>query len=496
MSTLLFIARLVLAAVFGVAAISKVTSPPRVRESVIAFGIPGSVATPFAALLVAAEVAAAVALVSKAGAWYGALGALGLLTLFSVGITVNLLRNNRPNCNCFGQLRAEPIGWPSLWRNAALSAIAAAVIVYGRDARSYPAFWPSALNAAQLFTRAAPFISFALLGAIAVILLQILRQQGRMLLRLDEIEERMGGSTPARPLAAPLAGLVPGTPAPAFTLPDLAGIPESLDDLLSAQKPVLLIFSNPTCGPCKALLPDIVDWSRDFDDLMIVLISRTGAAADFEGAAALGAERVLIQGENEVAEVYDVHGTPAAVAIAPDGRIASFVAQGGDAIRGLVSAMRANNLPLAASPHLSAVGEAAPDLTLETSAGERFALADLRGAPALLLFWNQLCGFCQKMLPELRAWEANAPANAPRLIVVLNGNSDDVRALGVHSTVVFDQDSRLSEAFGANGTPMAVLLDADGHIASELAAGAQAFFALAARSIASGNDGLVAASAG
>jgi len=44
---------------------------------------------------------------------------------------------------------------------------------------------------------------------------------------------------------------------------------------------------------------------------------------------------------------------------------------------------------------------------------------------------------------------------------------------------VLDQDFTIGRKFGANGTPMTVLVDAKGNIASELAAGAPAVLALA-----------------
>jgi hypothetical protein len=40
--------------------------------------------------------------------------------------------------------------------------------------------------------------------------------------------------------------------------------------------------------------------------------------------------------------------------------------------------------------------------------------------------------------------------------------------------VLRDEDGAVASAYGANGTPMAVVVDADGRIASDLAVGAQA----------------------
>ncbi len=36
----------------------------------------------------------------------------------------------------------------------------------------------------------------------------------------------------------------------------------------------------------------------------------------------------------------------------------------------------------------------------------------------LVLFWRPSCGFCQRMLNDLKAWEANPPTNAPKLLMV------------------------------------------------------------------------------
>jgi thiol-disulfide isomerase/thioredoxin len=207
---------------------------------------------------------------------------------------------------------------------------------------------------------------------------------------------------------------------------------------------------------------------------------------------------VLLQREREVAEQYQAYGTPAAVAIAPDGRVASHVAQGGEAIRNLVLTIQAGELPpLPAQVETLRVGEPAPELTFKTVAGEEFALSGLRGTATLLLFWNQGCGFCQQMLPDLKAWEATGPPPAaPRLVVVSSGSAADNSTLNLQSAVVLDEGSRAAQAFGATGTPMAVLLDGEGRVASQVAAGAQEVFALANREVPPGGNGRVTATVG
>jgi Methylamine utilisation protein MauE len=76
----------------------------------IDFGVPAALARPLGLLLSLSELAVAAALVPVATAWWGALGALALLLLFVVGISMNLARGRKPECHCFGQLHSAPAG--------------------------------------------------------------------------------------------------------------------------------------------------------------------------------------------------------------------------------------------------------------------------------------------------------------------------------------------------------------------------------------------------
>ncbi len=84
------------------------------------------------------------------------------------------------------------------------------------------------------------------------------------------------------------------------------------------------------------------------------------------------------------------------------------------------------------------------------------------------------------MLADLKAWEMQPPEAAPRLLVVSTDSVQDNQAMGLRSPVVLDQTGMsIGSKFGASGTPMAIVVDAEGRIASELAAGAPAVLALA-----------------
>jgi peroxiredoxin len=124
-------------------------------------------------------------------------------------------------------------------------------------------------------------------------------------------------------------------------------------------------------------------------------------------------------------------------------------------------------------------GETAPAFTLPDLSGQRISLADFRGKQTLILFWNPGCGFCQQMLADLKDWEKDASQEEMTLLVVSTGNVDENRALGLRSPVLLDDAFTIGPAFGVHGTPMAVLVDAEGKIASEVAAGAPAVLTLA-----------------
>jgi hypothetical protein len=81
------------------------------------------------------------------------------------------------------------------------------------------------------------------------------------------------------------------------------------------------------------------------------------------------------------------------------------------------------------------------------------------------------------MLPDLRAFERRPPAGAPPLLVISAGDPERTPEQQIHSQVLIDSEGEAMGAFGAAGTPMAVLID-DGKIGSPVAAGADAVLAL------------------
>jgi peroxiredoxin len=125
-------------------------------------------------------------------------------------------------------------------------------------------------------------------------------------------------------------------------------------------------------------------------------------------------------------------------------------------------------------PGPSILGSAAPAFQLPDLAGKTVDLTQLRGTPTLLLFWNPTCGYCRRMLGDLQAWEAQAHPNAPRLLLISTGTVEANGALGLTAPVLLDSGFSTGFAYGAKGTPSAVLIDAQGQVASEVVVGASA----------------------
>jgi peroxiredoxin len=133
-------------------------------------------------------------------------------------------------------------------------------------------------------------------------------------------------------------GLPVGAEAPEFELPDLEGNIVSLATVRERGLPVLLLFSDPACGPCSALLPRVGRWQQEHaDELAVVVVSNGDVGDNHASASEHGVTLVLRQETHAVGLAYGANGTPMAVLVGADGRIASSLVAGGEAIATLVT---------------------------------------------------------------------------------------------------------------------------------------------------------------
>src|SRR5690349_14719946 len=115
--------RILLAIVFSVAGLTKLLDRPGTRQNLQEFGVPEPLASSTALFLPIAELTVAASLIPLVSAWLGGIGALVLMGLFALVIGVNMSLGRKPDCRCFGQLAAKPIGWSTLSRNLVLAAL-------------------------------------------------------------------------------------------------------------------------------------------------------------------------------------------------------------------------------------------------------------------------------------------------------------------------------------------------------------------------------------
>jgi peroxiredoxin len=201
---------------------------------------------------------------------------------------------------------------------------------------------------------AAVILLAVLLAGACWMIYGLLRQNGRILVRLETVEAAIealaADRSPGRVFAdrslaksrLNRAGLTAGTVAPAFTLPTVDGREVSLADY--AGRRLLLVFSDPSCGPCTELLPRLAAAARQ-SDVAVLVVSRGGVDANRRTLAECGVTLpVALQAHWEISRLYGKFATPIAYLIDEHGRIASDVAAGASPILSLLTAAAAPEL--------------------------------------------------------------------------------------------------------------------------------------------------------
>ena len=333
--------------------------------------------------------------------------------------------------------------------------------------------WITRLDGAELVALVVGAVAALLLAVGGIAFVSLMRSYGRVLVRLERVETALveAGIELEDEADMPHFGLEPGSPAPAFSALTLAGEIASLETLTASGKPSILLFTNTHCPPCRTLLPTVASWQRDLRDSLNVVLAMDGSVDEIR-AETLELENVLLDENRELYDAFRANGTPGAVLVAPDGTVASWVVSGVDWIEQLVGQLVHGRTEdeEAGIP----VGADVPALELPSLSGEPIGLDSLRGRESVLLFWNPDCGFCRGMHDDLLAWEATANGVTPRLVVVSSGDEARTEQEGFSSLVLLDRDFAAGTAFNAHGTPMAVLVDAEGRIGSRVVAGADA----------------------
>jgi peroxiredoxin len=218
----------------------------------------------------------------------------------------------------------------------------------------------------------------------------LVKQQGRILLRLDQLEHQAASAAAATPAARPEAPAEPaepdgelvGTEFPAFAYPELTGKTVALENFRG--KRVLLVNWNFECGFCDSIVPDLAALETGFEkaNAALVLLARGDAAANQKAAAEHGLRcPILVRKDGDCPAPFRHRGTPVAYLLDEEGRIDAPFASGAHEVLGLARALAAPESPAAqsAEPGSQQASLAGQETVTQPPASHRVRLPGLRG---------------------------------------------------------------------------------------------------------------------
>ncbi|MDT7838910.1 TlpA family protein disulfide reductase [Aquabacterium sp. OR-4] len=312
--------------VFLVAGVRKLRDTSATASAMRGFGVPAGLAQRLAPVLPWAELGVVVLLLLPGLALAGAALAVAMLAAFTLAITAALLRGVRPACNCFGQSAGKPINWLTAARNAALLGCAALMLVQPAALSSgLIDVWAGSLRGLDLATVVALVLA-SLVAVQALVMSKLFSQQGRMLLRIDNLEHELAQRTSATVShSLPPSGLTLGALAPDFDwMPLAGGAVQSMARRWPERREWVLVFVSAECAPCHELL----EWLAALPERSMALVITNGSPEHNRSLRKLAKRlEVVTQSGQQAQDAYGVIGTPSAVRIA-DGRIASGMAIG------------------------------------------------------------------------------------------------------------------------------------------------------------------------
>lgn len=445
------------AAVLITSGIAKLGEPVASRDAFTALRLPDALAkSPAPALLPWGEIALGILLLSTSGPLL--LAAALATTLLFVAYTVVIARalgfDEPVSCNCFGKLGNHAVSRRTLWRNVLL-------VVTGLLAMLAPLLDVSVWRAIAADAGGVlPWVAMAALtGAVAVLVLG------------------GGPATEAAPVRASEAKA--GDRVPFFTLrtPDGATHINSWD----LERPTLLLFLSPGCGPCERVVRQVSDWAANSPDTDVRVVLSDSQVSQVETLVpeAVRPLTLLDPGGNVLAQ--SGAGTPSALLVGPSGAMLAPAASGQDSVTELAHSRYADAsaVPVAEpeppAPAPVAQVEAEDDLedyvrlpiptTLVLDGPKPLTLHELTAQKAqLLVSVTCLCGTSRDAVAAVAGYAERLPAIE---VALLSRLRRDQLPLGEDSPtrVLYDHAGLTQMELDMHGSPQAILLGADGMIA-------------------------------
>jgi len=340
---------------------------------------------------------------------------------------------------------------------------------------------------------------------------QLVKQQGRLLLRLDQLERDVQVDSRTNGTQhEPESDRFLGTDFPSFEFPDLYGNTVALEDFRG--KPVLLVNWNFECGFCDAIAPELARLQASLEKQKVrsVLLSYGEPGSNRTQAAEHGLKcTILLSKDSERPRPFDQQGTPVAYLLDETGRVARPLANGADQVVEV-----AKQLSLSAAPGSESsngkhqrkkplgerplsesriernglkAGTPAQLFLLPDLRGRNISLEEYRGKRVLLVFSDPQCGPCDELAPELARLQVEHVQNGLAFVLVGRGSEEENKRKaeqhGIKFPVVLQEKWKLSKQYGIFATPVAFLINETGLIAQDVAIGKDAVLALARRGV-------------
>ncbi|MET0623679.1 MAG: TlpA disulfide reductase family protein [Pyrinomonadaceae bacterium] len=353
----------------------------------------------------------------------------------------------------------------------------------------------------QILIAAVAVLLLLLLAGMGLVLYQVVKQQGRMLLRIDELERGAAAGVLAHEPHEP-GGVAVGEPFEPFALPDLDGRTVSLADFRGGR--VLVVNWDAGCGFCDLAAAELAELQTELRErgVRILLVSRGDADANRKLVEAHGLDCpvLLLEGKEQL-KPFEYMGTPVAYLLDEEGKVARPLATGAFEVPALAREAAGDDgsssrkrlpgeRPLSESRLERGgikAGTPAPPFSLPDIHGHTTTLESFRGRRVLLVFSDPHCGPCDALAPQLVRLHAEHRDNGLAVVMVGRGDAEENRRKaaehGIEFPLVLQDRWRLSKEYGIFATPVGFLIDEQGVVARDVGTGADEILALARESL-------------
>jgi len=114
------------------------------------------------------------------------------------------------------------------------------------------------------------------------------------------------------------------------------------------------------------------------------------------------------------------------------------------------------------------IGQAAPNFKLPDLNGQQVSLDQYKGKIVMLDFWATWCGPCRMTMPIVENLQKEYADTMVLLAINIQDSRDVVRdyirAQGIRSRVLLDEEGSIAQLYGAEGIPLQILIDKQGKV--------------------------------